>query len=155
MATRSRKTASSRPKTTRRKAGSARRKSGGNRETSSKRWSQRVTEESDALDLKRGVFTLRDEGNRRLAETLGGAQFTPQGRRLSLGALDADLLCQSCRQDIAENPARAAGARQGRIEAAVRAGVTVIAPRLPLSSPRRRGAITTVVMILQFGSASH
>ncbi len=27
---------------------------------SSKRWSQRVTKESDALDLKRGVFTLQD-----------------------------------------------------------------------------------------------
>jgi uncharacterized protein DUF3175 len=27
---------------------------------SPKRWSQRVTQESDALDLKRGVFTLRD-----------------------------------------------------------------------------------------------
>src|ERR1700742_4641823 len=26
----------------------------------SKRWSQRVTKESDALDLKRGVFTLTD-----------------------------------------------------------------------------------------------
>jgi uncharacterized protein DUF3175 len=25
-----------------------------------KRWSQRVTKQSDALDLKRGVFTLRD-----------------------------------------------------------------------------------------------
>src|ERR1700709_495784 len=30
------------------------------RRTSPKRWSQRVTQESDALDLKRGVFTLRD-----------------------------------------------------------------------------------------------
>jgi hypothetical protein len=28
------------------------------RKTSPKRWSQRVTERSDALDLKRGVFTL-------------------------------------------------------------------------------------------------
>ena len=28
--------------------------------TKSKRWSQRVTKESDALDLKRGVFTLTD-----------------------------------------------------------------------------------------------
>jgi hypothetical protein len=27
-----------------------------------RRWSQRVTRESDALDLKRGVFTLRDPG---------------------------------------------------------------------------------------------
>ena len=28
--------------------------------STSKRWSQRVTKESDALDLKRGVFTLKD-----------------------------------------------------------------------------------------------
>jgi len=30
----------------------------GTRRSSPKRWSQRVTEESDALDLKRGVFKL-------------------------------------------------------------------------------------------------
>jgi hypothetical protein len=30
------------------------------RKASPKRWSQRVTEESDALDLKRGVFKLTD-----------------------------------------------------------------------------------------------
>jgi len=30
------------------------------RKASPKRWSQRVTQESDALDLKRGVFTLTD-----------------------------------------------------------------------------------------------
>ena len=30
------------------------------KKASPKRWSQRVTRESDALDLKRGVFTLRD-----------------------------------------------------------------------------------------------
>jgi Protein of unknown function (DUF3175) len=30
------------------------------RKTAPKRWSQRVTRESDALDLKRGVFTLTD-----------------------------------------------------------------------------------------------
>ena len=34
----------------------------------SKRWSQRVTKKSDALDLKRGVFTLRDP--RRIAASL-------------------------------------------------------------------------------------
>jgi hypothetical protein len=28
--------------------------------TSSRRWSQRVTRESDALDLKHGVFTLKE-----------------------------------------------------------------------------------------------
>jgi hypothetical protein len=68
--TRSRKTASSRParKTAGRKAGSARRKSGVKRKASPKRWSQRVTRESDALDLKRGVFTLRDP--KRIAASL-------------------------------------------------------------------------------------
>ena len=34
----------------------------------SKRWSQRVTQKSDALDLKRGVFTLRDP--KRIAASL-------------------------------------------------------------------------------------
>jgi Protein of unknown function (DUF3175) len=35
---------------------------------SSKRWSQRVTRDSDALDLKRGVFTLQDP--KRIAASL-------------------------------------------------------------------------------------
>ena len=35
---------------------------------SSKRWSQRVTRDSDALDLKRGVFTQRDP--KRIAASL-------------------------------------------------------------------------------------
>jgi hypothetical protein len=68
MATRSRKTASSRPKTASRKAGSARRKPAAKRKASPKRWSQRVAQESDALDLKRGVFTLRDP--KRIAASL-------------------------------------------------------------------------------------
>jgi hypothetical protein len=68
MATRSRKTAPRRPKTATRKAGSARRKSGVKRKASPKRWSQRVTQQSDALDLKRGVFTLRDP--KRIAASL-------------------------------------------------------------------------------------
>src|SRR6201992_800940 len=38
------------------------------RKTSPKRWSQRVTRESDALDLKRGVFTLKDP--KRIAASL-------------------------------------------------------------------------------------
>ncbi len=53
----------SRRKTSRRtatKAGTARRARSGNaaKRTSPKRWSQRVTQESDALDLQPGVFTL-------------------------------------------------------------------------------------------------
>jgi hypothetical protein len=37
---------------------SARRKSTAGRSTARKRWSQRVTKQSNALDLKRGVFKL-------------------------------------------------------------------------------------------------
>jgi hypothetical protein len=36
--------------------------------SASKRWSQRITQHSDALDLKRGVFTLRDP--KRIAASL-------------------------------------------------------------------------------------
>jgi hypothetical protein len=70
MATHSRKTASSKSarKTASRKAGSARTKSPAKRKASPKRWSQHVTRESDALDLKRGVFTLRDP--KRIAASL-------------------------------------------------------------------------------------
>ena len=68
MATRSRKTASGRPQTASRKAGSARRKPAAKRKPSPKRWSQRMTEKSDALDLKRGVFTLQDP--KRIAASL-------------------------------------------------------------------------------------
>jgi hypothetical protein len=74
MTTQSRKRASStaahKParKTARRNAGSARRKSSAKRKASPKRWSQKVTQESDALDLKRGVFTLRDP--KRIAASL-------------------------------------------------------------------------------------
>jgi hypothetical protein len=64
MATNSRKKASSgTARKSPRKAASkttTRRKAPAKRKASTKRWSQRVTQESDALDLKRGVFTLRD-----------------------------------------------------------------------------------------------
>jgi hypothetical protein len=46
--------------TARRKASTTRKRS--NRRAAPKRWSQRVTQESDALDLKRGVFKLKDPG---------------------------------------------------------------------------------------------
>jgi hypothetical protein len=46
-------------KTTARRPSPARRKPAA-RKTSPKRWSQRVTRESDALDLKRGVFKQTD-----------------------------------------------------------------------------------------------
>jgi hypothetical protein len=57
------------------------------------RWSQRVTRESDALDLKRGVFKLTSA--KKIAESLKRSaehRSAAQSRRLSLGAVDADLL---------------------------------------------------------------
>ena len=72
MATSSRKKASSKtarksPRKTASKT-TSRRKAPAKRKASPKRWSQRVTKESDALDLKRGVFTLRDP--KRIAASL-------------------------------------------------------------------------------------
>lgn len=52
--------------TARRKASTTRKRS--NRRAAPKRWSQRVTQESDALDLKRGVFKLKDP--RKIAASL-------------------------------------------------------------------------------------
>jgi hypothetical protein len=62
-----RKTARSR-KTTTRKQTSPARSASAPKKASPKRWSQRVTRESDALDLKRGVFSLRDP--KRIAASL-------------------------------------------------------------------------------------
>jgi hypothetical protein len=72
MATSARKKASSKtarksPRKTASKT-TPRRKAPAKRKASPKRWSQRVTQESDALDLKRGVFTLRDP--KRIAASL-------------------------------------------------------------------------------------
>ena len=56
--------------TGRRKTSTARKGThkGTSRRAAPKRWSQRVTKESDALDLKRGVFKLRDP--RKIAASL-------------------------------------------------------------------------------------
>jgi hypothetical protein len=72
MAASSRKKASSKtarksPQKTASKT-TTRRKAPAKRKASPKRWSQRVTQQSDALDLKRGVFTLRDP--KRIAASL-------------------------------------------------------------------------------------
>src|SRR3977135_2799492 len=67
MATSSSKTARKSPRKTASKT-TSRRRAPAKRKASPKRWSQRVTEESDALDLKRGVFTLRDP--KRIAASL-------------------------------------------------------------------------------------
>jgi hypothetical protein len=68
MTQRRKSAASSRPvKRPRKEAAKTGRKTAAAR-PSSKRWSQRVTKESDALDLKQGVFTLREP--KRIAASL-------------------------------------------------------------------------------------
>src|SRR5206468_10253634 len=66
----------------------------------------------------------------------------PQGRRLSLGAVDADLLHQPRGQDVAQDAAHKAGAREGRAEAPIREGVTLRRPcerRDPYAAAPRKG----------------
>jgi hypothetical protein len=79
--------------------------------------------ERRARSEKRRVQTDRPEENRGFAQALRGTQFTSQGRRLSLGALDVDVLYQPRRQGLAENAARPVAARQDRVEAPVREGL--------------------------------
>src|SRR3954467_10006565 len=65
-------------KTATRKAGTARRKTGA-RKASPKRWSQRVTRESDALDLKKGVF--KQTNAKKIASSLKRSAAHSSGRR--------------------------------------------------------------------------
>ena len=64
MAARHKTTRKTARKAATRKAGTARRKTGA-RKASPKRWSQRVTQESDALDLKRGSLKRSAEHSSR------------------------------------------------------------------------------------------
>jgi Protein of unknown function (DUF3175) len=87
-----RKTASRKAprKTARRKAGSASRKASATRKKASaksNRWSQRVTKESDALDLKHGVFTLADP--KKIAASL--KRSAEQSKRRKAGAYRSAL----------------------------------------------------------------
>ena len=74
------------------KTGGARRKTGTARkkivtESSSSRWSQRVTRESDALDLKQGVFKLTDP--KKIAESL--KRSAERSKRRKAGAYRSAL----------------------------------------------------------------
>ncbi|MCO5131995.1 MAG: DUF3175 domain-containing protein [Xanthobacteraceae bacterium] len=66
-----------------------RRKAAPRKRAPPKRWSQRVTEHSDALDLKRGVFTLHDPKRiaaslKRSAERSTRRKTTPYRSALSM-----------------------------------------------------------------------
>ena len=60
MAKAAKRTSAKRGATKTAKRSTARRKTAKSSKRGGHRWSQHVTETSDALDLKRGVFTLRD-----------------------------------------------------------------------------------------------
>src|SRR5690242_14473311 len=75
------------------------------------------------------------EEDRLIVEAFGRALVASQVRRLSLRTLDADVLYQPRRQDPAEDATRAAGTREGGVEASVWEGLT--------SSRRKPGPITT------------
>jgi hypothetical protein len=66
--------------------------------TSPKRWSQEATEHSDALELEKGVFALKDPKKIAIAEALRRAQHSPQVGPLSFGDVDAHFLHQPRRQ---------------------------------------------------------
>ena len=105
-------------KTTARKASSARRKSAAPK-ASPKRWSQRVTRESDALDLKHGVFKLTNP--KKIAASL--KRSAERSSRRKAGAYRSALSMLTFRQDVAENATRPAAARQDRAEAPVWKGL--------------------------------
>src|SRR3981081_3298246 len=67
--------------------------------------------ERRARSQARRLHAAGSKADRSVAEALGGTQFAPQGRLLSLGVVDADVLYQPRRQDLVENAARAAAAR--------------------------------------------
>src|SRR5260221_5530248 len=80
--------------------------------------------ERRARSAARRVQADKSREDRGFAQALRGTQFTSQGRRLSLRALDVDILYQPRRQGLAENPTRPLAARQDRAEAPVSSRVT-------------------------------
>jgi Protein of unknown function (DUF3175) len=94
----------------------------GARKSSPKRWSQRVTKQSDALDLKRGLFKLTSA--KKIAASLKCS--AERSSRRKAGAYRSALsmltfLHQPGRHKSAESPTRPAATRKDRIEASVRA----------------------------------
>jgi hypothetical protein len=83
---------------------------------SKKRWSQRVTEQSDALDLEEGVFNLTDP--KRIALSLKhSAEHSHRhksDRSISLCDVDAYLLYQSRGDAIVRGQPGLFGKGQGR-----------------------------------------
>jgi len=72
-----------------------------------------------ARSRPRRLHQARSKAHRGVAETIGGTQPPAQSRSVPLGAVDADLLHQSRRQESAGQPAQNPGTRQERIAQAI------------------------------------
>ncbi|MGY4599395.1 hypothetical protein ACVWXL_007141 [Bradyrhizobium sp. GM22.5] len=95
------------------------------RRAAPKRWSQRVTKESDALDLKQGVFKLTSA--KKIAASL--KRSAEHSARRKTGAYRSALsmltfYINRAGQDAAADAAHAAGAGKGGAEAGLREGVS-------------------------------
>ena len=101
-----------------------------------------MTQESDALDLKRGVFKLTSA--KKIAASL--KRSAEHSSRRKTGAYRSALsmltfYINRAGKTLPKTQRDAAGARQGRIEAPVREGVTVHSPssrRTPDDAVRQR-----------------
>jgi hypothetical protein len=82
---------------------------------SKKRWSQDVTDTSDAMDLEGGVFKQRSA--KKIADSLKQSAEKPpaKGEPISVCDVDAHLLYQSRRQAVVQITPREIGPGQGRI----------------------------------------
>jgi Protein of unknown function (DUF3175) len=128
----------------RRRAGARKSARKSSRKAPQTRWSQRVTRESDALDLDRGVFKLTSA--RKIAASL--KRSAERSSRRKSGAYRSALsmltfYINRAGKNLTQDAAHTAGARQGRAEATVQEGVSAsTAPALRGGAPagRRLGA---------------
>jgi phage gp16-like protein len=88
-----------------RKSTARRSKAGKPTQRAGRRWSARVTRESDALDLQHGVFSKRSpKAIARSLKRSAERSHRRKGRSLPVGDVDADLLHQPRRQEPARQP---------------------------------------------------
>ena len=66
------------------------------------RWSQHVTETSNALDLDVGLFS-RDDAHVQVVKALGGSKPATQKRSVPVSDVDAHVLHQPRRQESLHN----------------------------------------------------
>ena len=79
------------------------------------RWSQKVTETSNALDLEAGdILQGRPAKHRVIFEAIRGSQPQAQGQRISVGDVDAEFLYQPRRKQSLQVPSISARSSERR-----------------------------------------